>query len=147
MAKIHKSITIKAPVEKVFEFMTDPEHLPEIWPSMMEVKNATHTPDGKQSFDWTYKMAGLRFHGHSDTVEAVPNNHVVLKNEKGIPSTFDWHYAKKDGGTEISVDIDYTLPGALMDRLAKPFLTRLNEHEAETLLTNLKDRMEIGEKH
>lgn len=146
MAKIHKSISIKAPVDKVFEFMADPEHLPEIWPSMLEVKNIKRASDGGHSFDWTYKMAGLRFHGHTDTVEAVKNDHIVERNEKGIASTFRWQYAKKNGGTEVSVDVDYTLPGQLVDKLAKPFLTRLNEHEAETVLTNLKDRMELGDR-
>jgi uncharacterized protein YndB with AHSA1/START domain len=39
MAKLQKTTTIKAPVEKVFAFMDDPNHMPEIWPSMVEVKD------------------------------------------------------------------------------------------------------------
>jgi len=144
MTTIRKSITINAPVDQVFSYLTDPEHLPEIWPSMVEVTNAKHTPDGTQSFDWVYKMAGMRFRGHSDTIQAKKNQDVVVRAEKGIPSTFKWHYEGKGNQTQLSVEVDYTLPNVLLDKLAQPFLNKLNEHEAEILLNNLKARMEVG---
>jgi uncharacterized membrane protein len=147
VSKIHKSIDINAPIDRVYAFMTDPEHYLEIWPSMVEVKNAKRSSDGAHSFDWTYKMAGLSFHGHTDTLEAVKNDHVVVKSDQGIPSTFRWQFAKHDGHTEVTVDVDYTPPGKLLGKLAARFIDRLNEHEAETVLANLKDRMEIGDKH
>ena len=43
MATVKKSIKINAPVEKVFEYLT-PENLPEIWPSLVEVKNVKNYP-------------------------------------------------------------------------------------------------------
>ncbi len=43
--KIHKTITINAPVEKVFAFMNDPHHLPEIWPSMVKIKDVKSNPN------------------------------------------------------------------------------------------------------
>ena len=44
MATVKSSIVINAPVEKVFEYANKPENLPEIWPSMMEVKNIKNYP-------------------------------------------------------------------------------------------------------
>jgi uncharacterized protein YndB with AHSA1/START domain len=38
MAKVSKSITINAPVEKIFEYLTDQTNIPEIWPSLVENK-------------------------------------------------------------------------------------------------------------
>lgn len=143
MTTIRKSITIHAPVDQVFAYVNDPEHLPEIWPSMVEVKNAKHTPDGAHSFDWTYKMAGLRFHGHSDTIDTKPNDHVVVKNEGGIPSTFRWNYLGKGTDTTVSLEVEYDIPGSALNKLARPFLTKINEREAEHLLENLKSRMEL----
>ena len=43
MAKLQKSITINAPVEKVFGYLSDPNNLPEIWPSMVEIEPIAHT--------------------------------------------------------------------------------------------------------
>ena len=145
MTTIRKSITINAPVERVFDYMTDPNHLPEIWPSMVEVSHVKQLGEGKHSFDWVYKMAGVRFQGHSDTIQSKKNEDVVVKNEKGIPSTFKWHYAGHDGLTDLTMEVDYAIPNNLLNKLAKPFLTKLNEHEAEIMLSNLKARMEVGQ--
>lgn len=69
-----------------------------------------------------------------------------MKNEKGIPSTFVWTYAGENGGTRVTLEVDYTLPSHLLDRLAEPLLHRLNEREAETVLENLKTSLELGGK-
>ena len=145
MPHISKSIEINAPVSEVFAFMARPEHLPEIWPSMLEVSNLEVQPDGAASYDWVYKMAGMRFHGHSETIEHQTDRLVVMKNETGIPSTFRWSYQGRDDTTQVTVEIDYEIPGAVLGRLAEPFIRKLNEREADTLLVNLKTRLEEGE--
>ncbi len=144
MATIRKSVSIKAPLDQVYAYMTNPENLPEIWPSMVEVSHVKTAPDGSHSFDWVYKMAGIRFKGHSDTVEVEKNKHVRLKTEKGIPNTFNWTYSGENGGTRLNVAIEYAMPQSLLKKLTEPFVQRLNEREAETLLENLKTRMELG---
>jgi hypothetical protein len=68
----------------------------------------------------------------------------VVKNEKGIVSTFYWTYAGENGETRVTMEVDYALPIRLLDKLAEPFLHRINEREAETVLENTKTRMEIG---
>jgi uncharacterized membrane protein len=72
MAKIQKSIQISAPVEKVFDYLLDPDNLPEIWPGLVEVKDIQRTPGGElSSYKWTYKMAGMRFEGTTETTESI----------------------------------------------------------------------------
>jgi len=46
MAKIERTVTINAPVEKVFTYIADPMTLLEYLPSMMEVKDVTQTDEG-----------------------------------------------------------------------------------------------------
>ncbi|MBI2394717.1 MAG: SRPBCC family protein [Deltaproteobacteria bacterium] len=142
--KIRKSIRIDAPIDRVFEYLTHPQNLLEIWPSMVEVSNVTQKADGTHSYDWVYKMAHMKFHGHSETIELEKNARVVVRNDTGIPSTFIWTYAGENGGTKLTVEVEYALPIALLDKLAEPFISRLNDREAETLLENLKLRMETG---
>ena len=141
MAKIHKSITISAPPDKVYAYVTAPENLPVFWPSMVEVANAKAEKEGVAGFDWVYKMAGIKFKGHSHPIEVVPNQHVIMKNDTGIPSTFDWHYEAKGGKTELTLDVDYTVP--VLGKVAEPLVRRLNEHEAEVMLNNLKAHFEV----
>lgn len=145
METVRKSVLIEAPVARAWEYMLDPAHLPEIWPSMVEVKNAEVRPDGSHSFDWTYRMAGIPFHGHCETIDVEAPRRRVTKNERGIPSTFRWGFEQRDGRAEVTMEVEYELPIPLFGRLAAPFLRRLNEREAETLLANLKARLEAQE--
>jgi uncharacterized membrane protein len=142
MAKITKTITINAPVEKVFDFMNYPGNLPEIWPSMVEVKDIKPAAVGSYNFSWVYKMAGLRFEGASETTEFIANKRIVTKSTKGINSTFAWQYEPKDGGTKLTVEVEYIVPVPLLGKLAESFIIKQNEHEADAMLANLKARME-----
>lgn len=142
MAKIEKSLLINAPVEKVFDFMAQPENLPVVWPSLQEVRNVQPLPNGGYTYDWTYKMAGIRFEGHAAWTEFVKNQRIVYKNESSIPSTFVWTYQPEAGGTRVTVNVDYTVPNAILGKLAAPVLHKINEQEAETVLANLKAHME-----
>ena len=142
MAKITKMIIINAPVEKVFEFMSNPGNLPEIWPSMVEVKDIKPAPSGGHSYSWVYKMAGMRFEGASDTTEFIANRRTVDKSTKGINSTFVWQYEPANGGTKLTVEVEYVVPVPLLGKLAESIIIKQNEHEADALLANLKARME-----
>lgn len=142
MAKIEKSIYIQAPVEKVFAFMAEPSNLPQIWPSLMEVRNVQPLPNGGYTYDRTYKLAGMRVEGHAEWVEFVKNQRIVDKNESGIPSTFVWTYKGENNSTRVGLSVDYTISGAVLSHLAEPIVHKMNEHEADVVLANLKARME-----
>lgn len=141
MARIEKSIKINAPVEKVFEFAI-PENLPEIWPSLVEVSNVKELPNGGYSWDFVYKMAGMRFNGSSKHTEFVLNDRTVSETTGGIEATITWLYQSEDGGTKLTTIADYKIPVPLLGKLAESFIVKFNENESETILANLKARME-----
>jgi uncharacterized membrane protein len=139
MATIRRSISISSPVDRVFEFVADPRNLPEIWPSLVEVRNVQSHPAGA-SFDWDYKLLGMRIHGHSDPIEKIQNERLVSRSAKGIPNTFRWIYASRDDQTDVTLEVDYEVP--VLGRLAERMVGRVNEREAEILLRNLKRKLE-----
>jgi len=140
MASIKSSITINAPVEKVFEY-TKPENLPEVWPSLVEVKNVKELPNGGYSWDWVYKMAGVNFYGSSKHVEFVDNVRTVSQST-GIESTITWSYEAVAGGTKMTSQTEYKIPVPLLGKVAEAFIVKMNENESETILANLKARLE-----
>ena len=142
MEKIRRSIFIHAPPSEVFEYLSDPTHLPQVWPSLVEVSNVHMKPDGANDYDWTYKMAGMNFHGHSETVKVKRNSLRVCRNEKGIPSTFRWMFKPLDNGTEWSAEVEYEIPDKLLAGLTAPFVRRLNEREAQWVMENTKELLE-----
>jgi uncharacterized membrane protein len=139
MPILRKSIAIRAPVDRVFEYVGDPTNLLEIWPSLVAVHNVEPHPTGN-SFDWDYKLLGLRIHGHTEPVERVPNARLVTRSVSGIPNTFRWTYGARGDETEVTLEVEYELP--LLGWLAQGIVGRVNEREAHTLLANLKRRLE-----
>lgn len=139
MAKITKSIYINAPVERVFEYHTDPNNNTEYWPSMVEVMDIEDHPTGGKKFDWVYKMAGIRFEGTTTPIEWVPNKRLVVKSTGGIESTFIYDYEPEGEGTRLSMEVDYKVPVPVLGKLAESFILRSNEREADTVLANIKD--------
>ena len=144
MEKIKRTLVIDAPPAKVFGYLLDPRNLLEIWPSMVDVSNIKTRPDGTpESNDWTYKMAGMKFHGHTEYTEVERDRVIVWNGKGGINSTIRWSFEPQGSGTKVTDEVEYELPANLLSRLAAPFLRRLNEHEADACVENLKARMEM----
>lgn len=144
MHRIKKNVEIKAPVGRVYEMLTTPQNLPGIWPSMIEVSNVERKNDGSQKFDWVYKMAGLHFKGHAETVRAEPNKYVEIRNDSGIPSTFRWTYEARGGGTMVTCEVEYDMPTPVIGRLAEAVVAKLNEREMANVLENAKTALELS---
>jgi len=143
MKKAGGSITINAPIKKIFDYINEPTNQPEFWPSLMEIKDVQRLPDGKTNSRWVYKMAGIRFEGTSEDVEVVANQRIVSKTKGGVESTQTWMFQPEGDETKVTLEIEYTIPIPLLGKLAEAIIVKMNEHEGETILANLKSRMEI----
>lgn len=111
-------------------------------PEQCQAPDLRRLPNGGHHFHWVYKMAGMRFEGDSDDVEYVANRRVVSKTKGGIESTIAWKFLAKNGETQATFDAEYRVPIPLLGKLAEAMVVKQNEHEAEVILANLKDRME-----
>ena len=145
MVKTVKTITIKAPVEKVFDYISEPTNLPEIWPSLVEIKDVQKLPSGGTRDRWVYKMAGIRLEGTSESedAECIPNQRFVSKTKGGVESTQTWMFQPEAGGTKVTLEVEYTVPIPVLGKLAEAIIVKMNEHEGELILANLKARMEV----
>jgi uncharacterized membrane protein len=141
MAKLTKSITINAPLEKVFGYVSDSTNLPEIWPSLIEIRDVKHLPDGRTTDGWTYKMAGIHLKG-TTTTEYVENKSIISKTEGGVKSTQTWTFEPADGGAKATFEVEYNIPIPVLGKLAEAIVVKLNDHEGDTIMANLKSRME-----
>ncbi|MBA7548591.1 hypothetical protein ES705_41052 [subsurface metagenome] len=145
MVKTVKTITIKATVEKVFDYISEPTNLPEIWPSLVEIKDVQKLPSGGTRDRWVYKMAGIRLEGTSESedAECIPNQRLVSKTKGGVESTMTWMFQPEAGGTKVTLEVEYTVPIPVLGKLAEAIIVKMNEHEGELILANLKARMEV----
>jgi len=141
MAKVEKSITINAPVEKVFAYIEDPMNQLEYLPSIVEVKDVTGQGVGAH-YRWAYKMAGLRFEGETTMTEYTPNERIVVETKGGIASTWSWTLTSVDGGTEVGLTVEYTIPVPVLGKLGEALVLKQNEREAGTAMANIKAKLE-----
>ena len=142
MAKVSKTVTINAPAEKIYGYVGEPENMPEFWPSLMEISDVQKLPNGGNSNKWVYKMAGIRLEGTSEDTERVPNERIVSKTKGGVDSTQTWEFQPEASGTKVTFTVEYTVPIPVLGKLAEAVIVKMNDHEGDVLLANLKSRME-----
>jgi carbon monoxide dehydrogenase subunit G len=145
MEKINRTAFVVAPAAKIFGYLMNARNLPEILPNMLDVSNIQTKTDGMtESNDFTYKMGGVKVHGHIKFTDVERDRRIVWNFKGGIESTTRWTLAPHGNGTDILDEVDYELPKRLLTRLAAPLLRRFSEHEADTCLRNLKACMETA---
>jgi uncharacterized membrane protein len=144
MVKVEKSIALNAPVEKVFDYMTDPHSNMEIIPGMVDVRDIEETPDHiGMHFHWTYKMAGIKFDGETKVLEWEKYRRVVTESTGGVRSRWSFTYEPAPSGSTLTIAVEYEVPLPILGKLAEAVVRRQNEKELELTLSNVKARMEM----
>ena len=138
MAIIGEAVTINAPVEKIFNYISKPNNLPEFWPSLVEVTDVQSLPTGGYEARYVYKMAGIRFKGTGEYTEIVPNKSIVIVTKGGINSVLTWAFRSQGNRTRLTLTVNYKIPIPLLGRLAEAIIKEINEQELTVMLANLK---------
>jgi uncharacterized membrane protein len=144
MSFVQQETTIGAPPERVFEALLDIEQAPAWMTNLEEVRNITGRARG-DSFEWTFRMAGLAFRGKTVFTALEPNKHLREEGSGDLTNAWDWRLTPAgDGATRVQVGIEYTVPGGSLigAALNKLFVERQNEHDLRQSLENLKKRLE-----
>jgi uncharacterized membrane protein len=142
VAKVQKSILNNAPVEEVFAFVENPSNMPDVWPSLERVTDVERQPNGGYCCKYIYRIVGMRFEGYTDLVEHVPNQRIVTHSKIGIEGTLRWTFQPEGNGTRLTIEAEYSVPVPLVGKIAAALLVRQYQQEAETLLANIKAKLE-----
>lgn len=146
MAVVERSTTIDALVEKVFEYLEDPNNIPRYAPGVSRVDDVRRSEERVgDSYRTVYSVMGLDFPTKFTTVEHERPRKVVARMEGGITGTFAWTLAPQDGSTRVDVRIDYEMKGGILGKAMDALLVeRMNQKNAERMLENLKMLSEAG---
>jgi len=144
MAKVDKEVWVEAPVEKTFDYISDPSNLPEFWPGLMEIKDVQSLPNGGYSARWVYRMLGIPFKGTGKYTQIVPHRFFVIKTKGGISSTIAWTVRSQKNKTRVTLTIEYKIPVPLLGKLAEAIILKMNEEEADLIMANLQARFMIA---
>ncbi len=140
MTKLEKEVTAEAPIEEVFRYISEPSNLPELWPSLMEIKNVQLLPNGGYNIRWVYKMVGMRFEGGGEYIKIVSNHWIVIETKGGISSTITWTFRSKEDMTRVTLTIEYKVPIPLLGKLAEAVIVKMNDQEGDLMMAHLRTR-------
>jgi uncharacterized membrane protein len=142
MPKVDSEIIINAPVQEIFDYVSQPSNLQQIWPSLVEITNQTLLPNGGYHYSWVYKMAGIHFNGTGECIDIKPNLVLASKNHGMIDSIVSFKFLSIGIRTKVSLTIDYQVPMPLLGQLTEMIILKMNAKEIGLILDNLRIRFE-----
>jgi outer membrane protein assembly factor BamA len=76
----------------MFSYVNKPVNLPQISPSLIEIKNEKLLPQGGYSFRWTYKMIGSPMAGKAEYTDISPDFWFYRKIQGVVDSLITWTF-------------------------------------------------------
>jgi Polyketide cyclase / dehydrase and lipid transport len=142
MPHVEKKGKVEAEPQEVFSLLADRSRAPEWVPALTRVWDLTPPEPGVgQRWKWRYELLGLPLEGEGEMTGFEPGRQCRFRTTGLITSTWTYGVEPADGGSEVTVAVDYELPDSLWgrvgDRLA---FARMNEGQAEKLIENLQRR-------
>jgi len=137
---VTRKIMINAPLEKVFHYVTSPDNWTKYVTSLVDIRDVS-SPNVEKgtTFVWQYRMMGMNFGGKGTITENTRNSKFGMKMEGGFPITENYGFQSVNGGTELTVEILYEMPGKIMQAVTKSsVIEKLNQKEADGVLEKVK---------
>jgi len=133
MERFETTITLHAPVEKVFAFAKDVGKLWASYPGIA-VRDVVLTPDGVGSHaGWYTKMLFLHQEGSVEYTEVVPLQRIVAKSSTGRVFTFTFT-PREDGDTDLTYAEEWTLDVPVVGRTMESIATRMGAGYIHTFI-------------
>jgi uncharacterized membrane protein len=141
MASHEDSVVVNAPVSEVFAYVNAAATIPDWMTGMIEVRNVVGGGAGLQ-YDWTYKMVGVHVRGQNVVVEYIPNERATHQGIGMLTSSWTNIVEPHDGGTKLTIELEYTIPVPVLGKLAEYLTIQRNARDMKTSMLNLKETLE-----
>lgn len=140
MSRVTKIVSIKVEPAKVIEYIANVKNHPAFISALKSVENLHGDPKhAGDSWDWTFVMGGVEIKGRAETADYQEGKHYSFKTTGGIASTFGYTVEPEDGGTRLTMDVEYEIPqNVLAKALDKAVIERLNDQEGDRAVENLQ---------
>ena len=138
-----KSIHIAAPVEKVFEFISDAEQTGRFLPEVVDVESL-----GNGRIRWSVEGPGGigRFSCDEQVVESVENERIVWASVEDAPIRYigEARFIPDGEGTRLDLRMTYEPPGGVLTHAAAAFLGVDPKTQVDRSLNRVKQHLEEG---
>lgn len=144
MSLIQQSIEIQVATEKVFSFLTDPNKIPLVLPSLISNNNVPTLPlQVGSSFQYVYQLYGVELTGNWVVTVYEPNTRYEAKTDGDAVS--EWKYKLESSGdtTKVSIEVQYETPSSVLEAAKLSVIEKINDSEISAFLKNLKTALEL----
>jgi uncharacterized membrane protein len=139
MARVEQSAVIRREPQQVMEYIANVVNHPAFIGPLKSVSNPTGDPKRPGTgWQWTFVMAGVEFTGKAETVAFVPGQRFSFRTTTGIESTFDYRVEPAQGGSRLTIGVDYQVPTTLLAKAKASVVEKLNDAEGRRAVENLK---------
>jgi uncharacterized protein YndB with AHSA1/START domain len=142
MAHLKKSVIIHAPVEKVYAFARDPRLWHTWWVALGAPEKMTGGGEVGTVVEHSYLLAGIKFPVTSRVLEdgtGPEGSRWRGAIEGPFAGEQTWNYRSKSGNTEVTCEIEYTVPGKALGKFVDRLIVeRMMDRNAEHTMDNLK---------
>lgn len=140
MAKVRKTLELDPGPEEVIAYLADVGNHPGFIPALAAVGEPTADPRTVGTrWDWTYEMAGVALTGTSVTSAYEPGRRFHFTTTGGIRSTFMYDATPREGGTSLTIEVDYDVPETLLARaLDRAVIEKFNDRVGDEAAANLR---------
>ena len=137
-----RSITIDAPVDKVFDFVKNPTNTFEAFfegaSTIAEKDIAPDTGEGSV-WSWESHLLFLPFHGTLTRRDYVPNERIVDHSSTGV--TWTHTFEPHGTATTLSLEVEVSSPVPFLDKIEVKVFSK-GESDLDTWLGNIKKAIE-----
>ncbi len=149
--RVRQAVSIRAPVETVFNYLDVPENGLAIIPNLVEVKVVTPLANGGHRMRFvSLGRRGKLCEWVSEHVERVPNSLVVVQSyTEGVRTTARRRFEPTAAGSRLSGEIEYRFAVPWPQKVLLPLMEfqarRPTRKELRRVLEVVKSRVESGE--
>ena len=135
---------IGAPIDRVYSFIADrPEGATSFIPGLNRISNVSTPKAGVgQTWDYEFNWFGVVVSGQSRCTKLDRPQSYQFETLTSTRSTWTYGFEPKDGGTHLTLDVEYDVPANMLARYAAQTLEKMNRDRAAEALSNLKGLLE-----
>ncbi len=158
-SSVTRSIEIDAPVEKVFEFVSDPQRRALAMAAALDsntvVTDVETSPEGTvTSWKWTARfllpftrfLLPVGYHAVATRTEHIANRRIVEKHSTVTKDVDAFTFERSENGTRLTYYAECSSPIPLLEKLGIPLAAKGKSYgrQIEDILAEVKQRIEAG---
>jgi len=133
---IEHEVEIDAAPEAVFALISRVEDFALYTDSVEEV-----IPLGEDRYRWQVRALGMAMSFEVEVTECVPHEHLAWRSVTGVRNQGSYRLSAVEGGTRITLSLEYSLKSRLMEKAVNKAATPLVRKLSEEIVGRVEARL------